>query len=99
MRTYTTGVFLVFLVVTTAGGTTLHVSPTGNDRNSGTESHPFTTLTRARDEIRRNLSERPITVIVHGGTYRQMATLDLDARDSDSRWQAAAEEQVRIEGG
>lgn len=90
---------LVLLIVTAAQGATVHVSPTGNDRNSGAEARPFATLERARDEIRHGPAKRPITVIIHGGTYRQTATLELDARDSASQWQSAAGQQVRIDGG
>jgi hypothetical protein len=93
------GLFLVLLIVTTARGATLYVSPDGDDSNSGTEAQPFATLMRARDEIRRHSSSRPDTVVVHRGTYRQTATLELDARDSDTQWQASAGEQVRITGG
>ena len=77
----------------------MHVSPAGDDRNSGTEAQPFATLARARDEIRHRPAKRPITVIIYGGTYRQTATLELDARDSDSQWQSAAGQQVQIDGG
>ena len=31
----------------------------------------------------------PSVIIVHGGAYRQTATLELDVRDSDTSWQAA----------
>ena len=99
MRTYARGFALVFLIVTAAGGATIHVSPTGDDRNAGTEVRPFATLARARDEIRQRTAERPINVIIHGGTYRQTATLELDGRDSDTHWEAATGEEVRIEGG
>jgi hypothetical protein len=87
------------MISSTAGGATLHVSPKGDDRNAGTEAQPFATLARARDEIRQHADQRPITVVVHGGTYRQTETLKLDARDSDSHWQAAPGEEVRIDGG
>ncbi len=94
-----TGFLLALLMVTAAQGATVYVSPTGDDRNSGAEARPFATLARARDEIRHGPTKRPITVIIHGGTYRQTATLELDARDSASQWQAAAGQQVRIDGG
>src|SRR5947207_6401577 len=99
MQAHPTGILLLLLIVTAAGGATLHVSPTGDDRNPGTAAQPFATLSRAHDEIRRRSAERPFTVIVHAGTYRQAVTLELDARDSDTQWQAALGEQVRITGG
>ena len=38
----------MLLIVTSARGTTLYVSPTGDDSNSGTGQQPFATLTRTR---------------------------------------------------
>jgi hypothetical protein len=99
MRTYASGLVLIFVAIAAARGTTLHVSSTGNDGNSGTEVKPFATLARVRDEIRQRSDHRPIDIIVHGGTYRQPATLELDARDSNTHWQAATGEEVRINGG
>jgi hypothetical protein len=90
---------LLLMISTVTSAATLYVSPSGDDHNPGTETRPFATLTRARDEIRNRPDQRPITVMVQGGTYRQTATLDLDARDSDSHWQAAAGQQMRIDGG
>src|SRR3569832_2091060 len=91
--------FPALLFATIAHGMTIHVAVAGDDRNSGTQTLPFATLARARDEIRRHPDVRPITVIVHGGIYRQTATLALDARDSGSHWQAAPLEEVRVNGG
>lgn len=99
MRKYINASWLVLLIASTATGATLHVAANGNDGNSGTEAQPFATLSRARDEIRRRSDERPMTIVVHGGTYRQTGTFALDARDSDSQWQAAPGEEVRIDGG
>jgi hypothetical protein len=99
MPAHITGFLLALTIVTAAQGAIVHVSPTGDDGNSGAEARPFATLARARDEIRHGPIKRPITVIIHGGTYRQTATLELDARDSESQWQAAAGQQVRIDGG
>jgi hypothetical protein len=99
MPKYIPWLFPALLFATIARGMTIHVAVAGDDRNSGTQTHPFATLARARDEIRRHPDERPITVIVHGGIYRQTATLDLDARDSGNHWQAAPQEEVRVDGG
>lgn len=99
MRTYLGALCLLFLTISVVCGATLHVSPAGSDQNSGTETKPFATLSRARDEIRRRSDQRPIDVIIHGGAYRQVTTLQLDRRDSDSHWRAAAGEEVRIGGG
>jgi hypothetical protein len=65
---------------------TYYVSPTGNDRNRGTMSSPFLTLTKARDVVRKSCSKMrgDIYVYLRGGTYPITSTLQLDARDSAS---------------
>jgi hypothetical protein len=99
MRMHTVILAFVLLVGVAARGATLYVSPNGDDQNAGSEAQPFATLQRARDEIRQHPDQRPMTVIVHGGTYPETAPLQLDARDSDTHWQAAPGEEVRIDGG
>ena len=47
-------------------GTTYHVSPSGSDRNPGTEDLPFKTIQRAAD-----LAMPGDTVVVHAGEYRE----------------------------
>ena len=76
-------------------GTTLYVSPTGNDAWSGTLSAPnkaktdgpLATLTRARDAVRalRKRGALPpggVTVCLRGGLVRVTETLELTAEDS-----------------
>jgi parallel beta-helix repeat protein len=75
-------VFAFFLAATaSAAPITLHVTPTGNDRGSGHSDHPFATLERARDEVRRlkaaGQTNEGITVLVHAGTYELERTLTL----------------------
>src|ERR1051325_1898449 len=98
VRAHAIALLFVLLIVTAARGATLYVSSTGDDRNPGTDAQPFATMTRARDEVRDRPAQRPIAVIVRGGTYHQTRTLQLDARDSDTHWQAAPAEEVRIDG-
>ncbi len=78
--------FLFFLcALTEVRGTTFHVTTNGNDTNTGTERKPFASLTRARDGIRKlkfRWFREPITVVVHGGTYSQNASLEVAAKDS-----------------
>lgn len=63
----------------------LYLSPSGLDTGSGTESAPFRTLERARDEIRRLRQEgfkKDIAVLLGSGRYPRTTPFILDARDS-----------------
>ncbi|MGH8016687.1 MAG: right-handed parallel beta-helix repeat-containing protein [Opitutaceae bacterium] len=75
-------------------GLVFHVSPNGNDNNSGKNpSSPFRTLKAARDAIR-SVTGRSISggeppgdwegarVVIAGGTYALGETLTFDSRDS-----------------
>jgi len=87
----------------------IYVSPNGNDKNSGAESSPLATLTRARDVMRAKrkageLAGGPVAVKIRGGLYRITETLELTAEDSGTAsapviWQAAPGEEVRLVGG
>jgi parallel beta-helix repeat protein len=77
-----------------AAPVTLHVSPRGNDRWSGTiaapdaatTDGPFATLERARDELRKRRAAGSVadgaTVLVHAGTYELERTFTLGPDDS-----------------
>ena len=89
-------------------GATFHVSTAGRDTDPGTPAKPFASLTRARDAVRQVRSggrlPEPVTVVVHGGTYRLEASLTLGPGDSGSEtspvvWQGAPGEEVRLAGG
>lgn len=70
-----------------AGGTFLHVSPSGSDANPGTLASPFLTLERARDAIRALSSAQRaggVTVYLRGGIHRRTSTFVLSAQDSGS---------------
>jgi len=88
--------------------TEVYVSTAGNDANPGNKNQPFATLERARDEIRKLKQAgplaQPVSVFVHGGTYRVGKSLVLDEQDSGTEaapivWQATADEEVRLCGG
>ena len=92
-----------------AGVATLHVATDGNDANPGTESKPFATIERARDEIRRLKAVGPlpsggIVVEVHGGIYEVRRVIEFSKPDSGSSgspivYQARRGESVRLVGG
>jgi len=61
---------------------TIHVAPSGSDVNPGTEAKPLASLARARDVVRESAGKRPVTVLLHAGTYYLPETLTLRAEDS-----------------
>ena len=63
------------------------VAPKGNDADSGSSRHPFATLERARDEVRKLKGHGvsgPIAVTILPGEYKRVKTLKLTAADSGS---------------
>ena len=96
--------------ITVADAREFHVSPTGSDSNSGSETAPFASLLKARDAIRAGRQagelekDEAIAVTIHGGTYQVTETLELTSEDSGREgapviWQAAPGAEVRLIGG
>lgn len=106
-------VFLISSIIAFASSsfgttTTLYVSPTGSDTNSGTSAKPFATLTRARDAIRGikggGKLQNPVSVVVREGTYFLTKPLEFTSADSGTSkslitYSAAAGETPIISGG
>ena len=86
---------------------TLHVATGGDDAGPGTADEPFATIERARDEVAERLRAgpaRPITVLIHAGTYHLRGTLELDGAvsgtaDAPVTFAAAPGERVVLSGG
>lgn len=81
-----------------------HVSPQGNDRNPGTDSHPFATLERAQRAVRKVDRRGPIQVWLRQGTYYLDSPLTFEAQDSGApgapvTWSAWGDEIVTLSGG
>ena len=90
------------------GGLELAVAPGGDDNGPGTLAHPFATLERARDAVRKAIaSGMPApgaTVWLRGGVYERGATLVLDTADAGRagatvEWRAYPDETARLVGG
>ena len=93
---------------TAQDATTFHVSTDGSDAGPGTIDQPFASLERARDAIRsmneKLQSGRPVTVWIHGGTYRLHQSFRLGNEDSGSEqapivYRAFGNDEVHLVGG
>jgi len=89
------------------GAMEIHVGPDGSDQNAGTAAKPLATLARAQTTVRqvlRTQPDEPVTVVVHGGTYRLAEPWVFGPEDSGTAahpvtYAAAAGEAVVISGG
>lgn len=63
----------------------IHVSPTGNDTNTGSAKSPFATLEAARDAIRVKGASKGATVYLHGGRYLREQPFVLEPQDSGTQ--------------
>ncbi len=108
MTDWLTGAALMLLGSVSLSALELHVSPTGDDGNSGTLKQPFASLAGGRDAIRKlkqagPLTE-PVTVIVHSGSYFLPQALAFTSADSGTSaapvtYIAEACGKVRLSGG
>ncbi len=80
-----------------------YVSPSGDDRNTGTKAKPFATLPHARDAIRALRRTAPfappVTVLLKGGTHVLTEPLVLTPEDSSVTYEAADGSCPVISGG
>ena len=87
-------------------GAGFFVSPTGNDRNPGTEEKPFATLHRAQAAVRLALKagRASLRVLVREGTYHLSEPLEFGPEDSGAVsdpvvYAAYPKERVTLSGG
>lgn len=84
--------------------TIIHVSPEGDDRNSGSQTRPVQSLTRAQALVRGQNGRADVTVELSGGTYRLDRPLTFTAPDGGQGdhgviWRAKAGDAPVISGG
>ena len=77
----------------------IHVAPSGNDANSGSESKPLATLAAAQRAARGLVARERVTVILHRGTYYLPETLMFSSDDSGTEYRAVEGERAVISGG
>ncbi len=86
---------LLMLATYTAGAGEFHVSVNGDDKNNGSSSKPFKTISAAVQ-----VAQPGDVILIHEGTYRERVTPPRGG-ESDARrivYQAAAGEKVVIKG-
>lgn len=95
MKTITAIILGLLLSTSIAFSKSIHVSPKGDDANSGTLATPLRTIQRAAD-----LAEPGDTVMVHQGTYREYINPPRGGISDQKRivYEAAPGEQVVIKG-
>lgn len=87
-----------------ASGIIFFVSPTGSDRNNGTQASPFRTIERARDAVRERKPRQPVTIYLRQGVYELAKAIQLGRDDgglpgAPIRYVAYENERVHIVGG
>jgi len=99
---------LAAVISSTAGAeTVLHVSPRGDDANSGVENRPLATIAGAQKAVRRKIAaglKDDITVLISAGVYELDKPLKFDAGDSGTQehsitYRSAGDGKVLISGG
>lgn len=61
--------FSVFLFCSCNNTISYYVSPAGNDKNLGSQEHPFATIDKAK-EVAREYKNKPVTIYMREGVYR-----------------------------
>ncbi len=102
----TTWICTIFTPLMSHASVTFYVSPTGNDRNPGTETAPFQSIARAQTAVRPLTASMTsdITVILRGGVYQLADTVQFDHRDSGMNgfqviYQSHPRERAALSGG
>ncbi|PVM84542.1 pectate lyase [Caulobacter radicis] len=82
----------------------IHVSPQGADTGDGSSAHPFHSIERAQQAVRRLNGSHDVTVSLADGVYRLTTPLRFTAADGGQgghivRWQAADGARPIVSGG
>ena len=97
MKSFVYIIVLIYALLSacSTGGNIYHVSPDGNDSNTGTEEKPVKSVSAAV-----NLAQPGDSIVVHEGTYRERINPYRGGTSKDKRivYQAAPGEKVIIKG-
>jgi hypothetical protein len=97
-------IWVCSLVAAALSQESIYVSPTGSDSAAGTQSAPYATLTRARNEADSLKASGPVTVWLLGGTYYLQSPVTFGPSNSGTAaapitYQAFPGEKPIISGG
>ncbi|MBM3861014.1 MAG: right-handed parallel beta-helix repeat-containing protein [Verrucomicrobia bacterium] len=76
---------------------TFFVATDGNDQNDGSSQKPFATPHRAQQAAR--AAQKPVAIVLRGGTYFLSGPLVLTAADAGCTWEAFQNEMPILSGG
>ncbi|HYG35691.1 MAG TPA: hypothetical protein VEC99_12945, partial [Clostridia bacterium] len=108
MKPFLIGLLIATFALAEVQAATFYVSPSGNDKNSGSKSKPFATLQRAQQAVRefkqKGKRDEPVTVLLRKGTYDLAEPVVFEPADSGSSkspvtYAAAPGEQPVLSGG
>jgi len=88
--------WILLLVAAPVAAAEIHVSPTGDDGNSGTAERPLRTFAAAQQAARKMNAQ---TVLFHAGTYYLPEPIVITPEDSGTTYAAAPGETVVLSGG
>lgn len=88
--------WIVLLLAGLVSAAEIHVSPTGDDDNSGTADQPLQTFAAAQQAARKTKTQ---AVLFHAGTYYLPEPIVITAEDSGINYAAAPGETVVLSGG
>ena len=88
--------WILLLLASSVSAAEVHVSPAGDDANSGTPDRPLRTFAAAQQAARKMKAR---TVLFHAGTYYLSETIVITPEDSGTTYAAAPGETVVLSGG
>ena len=92
-RFLSTAAFTTLFLAQTTTAAELHVAPSGNDANSGTETEPLATIQAGVNKL-----QPGDTLLIHGGVYRETVTFPPAARRRSRSRSGRPGEKVVITG-
>ncbi len=97
---------VIFLTAAPAFALEFHVSPSGSDKNPGTQAKPFQTIAHARDSVAKINGKMTGDIVVYlaGGIYEISESVKFNEKDSGNNghkviYKAAVGQTPIVSGG